>query len=64
VLKNIYQALMLMQEDLGISLTPLSDGHHLKASFSRTNWVSQYQKGQTNLDFTEARDDGMAVASV
>jgi len=21
-----------------------------------TNWVSQYQKGKTNLDFTEARD--------
>jgi len=24
--------------------------------FSRTTWVSQYQKGKTNLDFTEARD--------
>jgi len=23
---------------------------------SRTTWVSQYQKGKTNLDFTEARD--------
>ena len=23
---------------------------------SGTTWVSQYQKGQTNLDFTEARD--------
>jgi len=23
--------------------------------FSRTTWVSQYQKGKTNLDFTEAR---------
>ena len=23
---------------------------------SRTTWVSQYQKGNTNLDFTEARD--------
>jgi len=23
---------------------------------SRTNWVSRYQKGKTNLDFTEARD--------
>jgi len=30
VLKNIYQALMLMQEDLGISLTSLSDGHPFK----------------------------------
>jgi len=24
--------------------------------FSGTTWVSQYQKGKTNLDFTEARD--------
>ena len=24
--------------------------------FSRTTWLSQYQKGNTNLDFTEARD--------
>ena len=23
---------------------------------SRTTWVSKYQKGKTNLDFTEARD--------
>ena len=24
--------------------------------FSRTTWVGRYQKGKTNLDFTEARD--------
>ena len=24
--------------------------------FSRTTWVSRYQKGKTNLDVTEARD--------
>jgi len=24
--------------------------------FSRTTWLSRYQKGKTNLDFTEARD--------
>ena len=24
--------------------------------FSRTTWVSRYQKGKTNLDFTEAKD--------
>jgi len=37
---------------------------HLMAFFSRTTWVSRHQKGQTNLDFNEARDDGVAVASV
>ena len=31
--------------------------------FSRTTWVSQYQRGKTNLDFTEARDKWLAVAS-
>jgi len=33
------------------------------ASFSRRTWVSQYQKGRAILDFGEARDDGLAVAS-
>jgi len=35
----------------------------LMASFSGTTWVSQNQKGKTILDFNEARDDGVAVAS-
>ena len=26
--------------------------------FSGTTWVSQYQKGKTSLDLSEARDDG------
>jgi len=30
--------------------------HPFNGPFSRTTWVSQYQKGKTNLDFTEARD--------
>ena len=29
---------------------------HLKALFSGTTRVSRYQKGKTNLDFTESRD--------
>jgi len=28
-----------------------------------TTWVSWHQKGKTNLDFDEARDNGVAVAS-
>jgi len=27
--------------------------------FSRTTWVSRYQKGKTHLDLNEARDDGV-----
>jgi len=39
--------------------TPLQTSHthtRLTALFSRTTRVSRYQKGKTNLDFTEARD--------
>jgi len=37
--------------------------HPFNGLFSRTTWISQYQKGRTILDFNEARDDGVAVAS-
>ena len=30
--------------------------HPFNGPFSGTTWVSRYQKGRTNLDFTEARD--------
>jgi len=30
--------------------------HPFDGPFSGTTWVSRYQKGKTNLDFTEARD--------
>jgi len=36
---------------------------HLTVSFSRTTWVSRHQNSQTILDFNEARDDGVALAS-
>jgi len=31
--------------------------------FSRTTWLSQYQKGKTRLDLNEARDDGVSECS-
>jgi len=39
--------------------------HPLSGLFSRSTWVSRYQKGKTSLDSNEARDDGVwdAVAS-
>ena len=37
--------------------------HAFNDLFSRTNSVSWYQTGKTILDFNEARDDGVAVAS-
>ena len=32
--------------------------HPFNSLFSRTTWVSHYQKGKTNLDLNKARDDG------
>ena len=33
--------------------------HPFNSLFSRTTWVSQYQKSKTSLDLSEARDDGV-----
>jgi len=32
-------------------------------AFSRTTWVSQFQKGKTSLDLNEARDEGFCDGS-
>ena len=33
--------------------------HPFNGLFSRTTWVSRYQKGETSLDLNEARDGGV-----
>jgi len=33
--------------------------HPFDSLFSRTTWISQYQKGKTSLDLNEASDDGV-----
>jgi len=33
--------------------------HPFNGLFSRTTWVSRYQKGKASLDLNEARDDGV-----
>jgi len=40
-----------------------TDRHPFNGVFSRTTSVSWHRKGYTNLDFNEARDDGVVVAS-
>jgi len=37
--------------------------HQFNGLFSRTPWVSRYQKGKTSLDLNEARDDGVLRCS-
>jgi len=39
------------------------DRHPFNGIFSRTTRVSRHQNGKTILDFNEARDDAVAVAS-
>jgi len=48
----------------GVTLMPVTQSvryihtylHPFNGPLSGTTWVSQYQKGKTNLDFTDARD--------
>jgi len=37
--------------------------HPLNGLFSRTTWVSEYQKGKISLELNEARDDGILGCS-
>jgi len=37
--------------------------HPFNGLFSRTTWVSQYEKGKTSLDLNEAIDDGVRGCS-
>jgi len=37
--------------------------HPSNGLFTSTTWVSRHQKGHINLDFNEARDDLVALAS-
>ena len=41
---------------IGIHTRLHTHTHPFNGPFSRTTQVGQYQKGKTNLDFTEARD--------
>jgi len=43
-------------EEQWIITTTTTTPHPFNGPFSGTTWVSRYKKGETNLDFTEARD--------
>jgi len=49
--------------NIGSYIFTISDRRLFNGLFTRTTWVSRHQKGYTNQDYNEARDDGMAVAS-
>ena len=47
--------LQISDQQLLLLLLP----HLFNGLFSKTTWVSRYQKGKTSLDLNEARDDGV-----
>jgi len=47
---------LLEPGDLKLGQLVITHTHPFNGSFSGTTQVSRYQKGETNLDFTEARD--------
>ena len=46
----------LSNTTLKSSISPGTHTRPFNGPFSRTTWVSRYQKGKTSLDFTEASD--------
>ena len=53
---NSWQMSTNSTSPVGIATDTHTYTHPFNGPFSRTTWVSWYQKGKTNLDFTEARD--------
>jgi len=53
--KDCSQTAITYQHSRNRSTTIL---HPLNGLFSRRTWVSQYQKGKTSVNLSEARDDG------
>ena len=45
------------------SMTTTTTLHPFISLFSRTTWVSQYQKGKTSLDLSDTRGDGIVECS-
>jgi len=56
---SIYQIILLIHRKAIVNFFSVATNTHthpFNDSFSGTTQVSRYQKGKTNLDFTEARD--------
>jgi len=58
-----YSAFVGEAQILKIKLKLRTNRHPFNGLFSNTTWISWHHKGYTNLDFNEAREDGVAVAS-
>jgi len=46
----------MVADDVKYEKDPVTCTHPFNDPLSMITWVSRYQKGKTNLDFTEARD--------
>jgi len=61
-LKTVLRPIKQLWNQIQRNLTTTTTTYPLNNPLSETTWVSRYQKGKTDLDFTEAREC-MAVAS-
>ena len=54
--------MMLMLKLYSLGIKQMEHTHLFNGPISGTTWVSRYQKGKTNLDFTKAKDSGISWA--
>jgi len=52
----LHEKTAVVMEVVVASMHTHTHTHPFNGPLSRTTWVSRYQKGKINLDFTEARD--------
>ena len=56
-----YETILFLYATLSVLLQQQLLLHPFNGLFSRTTWVSHYQKGKTSLDLNEAREDGVLL---
>jgi len=59
IMSNLLKSSLVIYRHHNAAITTTTTLHPFNGRFSRTTWVSQYQKGKTSLDLNEARDDGV-----
>jgi len=59
IMSNLLKSSLVIYHHHNAAITTTTTLHPFNDRFSRTTWVSQYQKGKTSVDLNEARDDGV-----
>jgi len=56
---TVFLSVHIVMEWFSLGIQLLIQLHPFNGLYSRTTWVSQYQKGKTSLDLNEVRDYGV-----